>query len=145
MRVRGFAGLLGLSACGLLALGGCGEGRSVGPCVPVQGRVTLGGKPLVGGTVSFIPLEGGPDRPRAEGGIDAQGHYSLKTAGKEGAPAGKYRAVVTTSGEDKNQDRQFDPLYSHWAQSPLLVTVAEGAAPGAYDLRMAPLAPRPRK
>jgi hypothetical protein len=117
-------------------------GRSVGPCLPVQGKITLGNRPLVGGIVSLVPLEGGANRPRPEGTIDAQGHYSIKTAGREGAPAGKYRAIVTTSGEDKTQDTEFDPQYSHAEKSPLLVEVADNPPPGKYDLHLQPLAAR---
>ena len=142
MKPGSFGVFLGFAVCGLLALTGCSSRRSVGPCVPVQGKVTLGGKPLVGGTVSFIPLEGEADAPRPEGSIDAQGHYTLKTEGKEGAPAGKYRAILTTSGEDKKQDAQFNPQYSHWEKSPLVIQVAENAPPGAYDLKLAPLPTR---
>jgi hypothetical protein len=108
----------------------------------VQGNVTLGGQPLVGGLVTFIPMNTEGERPRPEGVIDAQGHYSLKTAGKEGAPAGEYRAIVTTSGQDKNQDSRFDPLYSHWQKSPLVLRVAENAPPGTYDLKLTPLTKR---
>jgi hypothetical protein len=145
MRLWSFAGFLGAAACGLVALGGCGKGRSVGPCVPVQGKVTLGGQPLAGGVVELIPLEGGPNLPRPEGRIDAQGGYSLTTAGKGGAPVGRYRVVVTTSGEDKKQESQFNSVYSHPENSPLILPVTEAAAPGAYDLRLTPLPPRPRR
>src|SRR5262249_3271110 len=114
MRFRSVRMFLGLSVCGVVAFAGCRNYRSIGPGFPVPGQCTLGGKPLVGGTVSFIPLEAEANRPRPEGSVDARGRYSLKTAGREGAPAGKYRAIVTTSGDDKNQDEQFDPQYSHW-------------------------------
>jgi hypothetical protein len=141
MKVSGFGVLLSFSACAAAALAGCGD-RRVGACLPVQGKVTLGGRPLVGGTVSFIPLDGDVSRPRSEGNVDAQGNYSLKTAGKQGAPAGKYRVILTTSGEDKNQDTLFNPVYSHTEKSPLEKQVAQDAAPGAYDLDLVPRAGR---
>jgi hypothetical protein len=120
-----------------LLLTGCGSGtKSVGPTVPVHGKVMLGAKPLVGGMVTYIPLEGGGPRP--EGEISQQGEYSLKTAGKEGAPAGKYRATLTTSGADKAQDNAFNANYSNWEKSPLLVQVQENAPAGAYDLKLTP-------
>jgi hypothetical protein len=138
MRFSGTLGLVPFILCGMLALAGCGNGRSVGPCVPVQGKVTLGGKPLVGGRVTFVPLEGNASGPRPEGDIDAKGRYSLTTGGKEGAPVGKYRATLTTSGMDKTQDAQFDARYSNWETSPLVIPVTENAPAGAYDLKLKP-------
>jgi hypothetical protein len=97
----------------------------------------MGGKPLVGGMVTFIPQGGPGDQARPEGTIDAQGNYSVQTAGADGAPVGKYRAAITPSGEDKKQSAQFDPRYSHWEKSPLLVEVKENPLAGAYDLKLA--------
>jgi hypothetical protein len=122
----------------LVATGGCSNGASIGPCVPVEGKVTLGAKPLVGGTVTFVPAEGQSNGPRPEGQIDAQGLYALKTGEKQGAPPGRYRAVVTISGLDKAQNAEFNPLYSHWDKSPLVIPVTENAAAGAYDLKLKP-------
>ena len=120
-----------------MVLTGCHR-NSAGPCVPVKGKVTLGGKALVGGTVTLIPVEGEGNRPRPGGDIDEQGNYSVKTAGTEGAPVGKYRAIVTTSGLDKKQDSQFNIIYSHWEKSPLHIEVKETPAAGAYDLKLMP-------
>ena len=138
MRPGNFTVLLAAGVGGLLVLSGCGKGDSAGPCVPVKGRVTLGSRPLVGGTVTFIPLDGGADRPRPEGSVDSLGFYAVATAGVDGAPVGKYRATLTISGEDKKQNGQFDPRYSHWEKSPLLIEVKENPAAGAYDLTLVP-------
>jgi hypothetical protein len=138
MRFSCFPWLLSFCAFGLMALAGCGNSPAVGPCIQVKGKVTLAGKPLAGGAVAFIPLEAGANSPRPEGDIDANGFYSLRTGGKEGAPAGKYRATLTTSGVDKTQDSQFNPVYSHWEKSPLIVLVRENAPAGAYDLKLKP-------
>jgi hypothetical protein len=137
---RHFMVLLAACVGGLVALSGCGSGPSAGgTCLPVKGKVTLGGKLLVGGDITFVPLDGAPGRARPEGTVDKSGNYSVKTAGTEGAPAGKYRAVLTVSGEDREQLGQFDPLYSHWEKSPLVVEVKENVPAGAYDLKMTPL------
>jgi hypothetical protein len=125
-------------AWGAAALASC-AGRWGGSYVPVRGKVTLGDRPLVGGTVTFVLLDGDAKAPRPEGDIDSQGLYSLKTAGKEGAPPGKYRAILTTSGEDKRQDTLFDPRYSHEERSPLEIEVREDAPAGQYDLKLQPL------
>jgi hypothetical protein len=138
MKFSSFAVLMGFFIGAAVALAGCSFGQSVGPCVPVKGKITLAGKPLIGGTLMFIPLETDANAPRPEAEIDAQGLYSLKTEGREGAPPGKYRAVVTTSGLDKTQDAQFNSVYSSWEKSPLVRQVTENAAAGAYDLKLDP-------
>jgi hypothetical protein len=138
MRFSSFPLLAGFFLGVAVALAGCGFGQSVGQCAPVKGKITLGGKPLIGGRVMFIPLETEANAPRPEAEINAQGLYSLKTDGREGAPPGKYRAVVTTSGLDKTQDTQFNSVYSSWEKSPLVRQVTENAAAGAYDLKLDP-------
>jgi hypothetical protein len=134
--------LIGLLVCfgGLFGLAGCG-GKSklqqlgVGPMVPVQGKVTLGGKPLKGGNVFFYP-QGEVKGFAPMGLIDAQGHYTLATSGEAGAPVGKYRATVEPASEDKSQDMQMDVRYASAEHSPLLVEVRENAPAGAYDLKL---------
>ena len=84
MKFGDFHVFLVLCTSALGALPGCNSARSVGPCVPVEGKVTLGDKPLAGGMVSFLPLEAEDGVPRSEGVVDAQGRYALKTAGREG-------------------------------------------------------------
>jgi hypothetical protein len=93
----------------------------------------------VGGWITFIPLAEAAKGPRPEGPIDAEGLYWLKTGDRAGAPLGKYRATITISGKDKSQNTEFDPLYSHWDKSPLIVPVTEDAPAGAYDLTLRPL------
>ena len=65
---------------------------------PVSGTVTIGGKPLNGGTVQFEMIEKGEKSGEvftAAGEIDANGDYELTTFGEPGAPAGKHRVWVT--------------------------------------------------
>src|SRR4051812_8951496 len=52
----GRRGLLGGWVVALVVLTGC-QNEQIGPCVPVQGKIILGELPLVGGTVTFVPLE----------------------------------------------------------------------------------------
>ena len=68
--------------------------------VPVEGVITLDGQPLPNINVVF-------DQPELSvkenigytGKTDAQGHYELRPAGKEGtgAPPGKYRVSLSTA------------------------------------------------
>jgi hypothetical protein len=62
----------------------------------VEGKVTLGGKPLSGVEVTFYPDNDEPKQlPYATGKTDAAGSYTLTLAnGKPGALAGKNRVVV---------------------------------------------------
>ncbi len=88
-----------------IALGGTFSGCwSRGPeTIPVQGIVTLDGKPVEGATVSFSPKAAG--RP-ATGTTDAAGHFSLTTFEPgDGAVPGEH--VVTVS-KIKSSGQQFD-------------------------------------
>jgi hypothetical protein len=104
--------------------------------VAVHGKVTLAGKPLMGGNVFFYP-EGEVKGFVPQGLIDSQGNYSLATSGEAGAPVGKYRATVEPASEDKAQDMLVDVQYTSWVNSPLLVEVRENAPAGTYDLKLA--------
>ena len=127
----------------IASVAGCGDSRSAGPHLPVEGTVTLGTKPLSGGTVTYFPLGvEGTQPPPSVGVVDTRGRYSLKTSGKDGTPAGKYVVIVTTSGEDKGQDNQFNSIYSNAQESPLKKDVIENAAPGHYDLQLIPVRAR---
>ncbi len=86
--------------CALLAtivLTGCGES---GPdVVPVEGTVTLDGKPLANKSLMFMPIDGTAGHG-AGGASDAEGKFTLKAvvpgATKEyrGAVPGRYRVNV---------------------------------------------------
>jgi hypothetical protein len=133
---------LGVLVWGLVGLAGCGGGptKHLGPIVPVKGKVYLGEKPLMGGTISFLSLdEADMGAPVSTGTIDEQGGYSIKTGNKTGAPVGKWRVTVDTAGADKSpggQESQFDPVYGNWKNSPLTVEVKENAPAGAYDFHL---------
>lgn len=76
----------GLAGCMALVLAGCG-----GP-VPVEGKVTLDGKPLAGATVVFIPEGGGPESGAM---TEEGGEFRLVTTKTEGALPGVYRVTVS--------------------------------------------------
>jgi hypothetical protein len=77
----------------LLALAGCGESvKGRAGLVPVTGKVTLDGKPLTTGTVSFITSDGSE---AFTGQIDASGNYKLAASPTDpGALPGEYKVIV---------------------------------------------------
>ncbi len=139
-RGRFSIGLL-LGICGAFFLAGCGTKqktvpKSLGPLIPVQGKVTLSGKPVGGGFVTFYAIDFDMKMVQPTGRIDAQGNYTLASLGEPGAPAGKYRATVYPDSGDKSIDLAVDGHYQSSQKSPLTITVADNAPAGAYDLKM---------
>ncbi|MBN1394368.1 MAG: hypothetical protein JW959_05050 [Pirellulales bacterium] len=84
--------------CAVMAGTACMNGCSAGPepTFPVEGVISIDGKPLGGGTVLFeMKSPGGGDRYTARGTIASDGRYRLSTfADGDGAPAGQYRVAV---------------------------------------------------
>jgi hypothetical protein len=75
----------------VLLLLGCSSGPKLPPLAPVSGVVTINGAPVPRGTVQFVPEGGGPT---ATGEIGADGGYTLKTAGVDGAMVGTHLVKV---------------------------------------------------
>ena len=74
-----------------LALAGCR--RSAVDLAPVEGTVTLDGRPLAGARVEFQPVEGSPSYAIT----DAMGHYALMYApDKPGAQIGRHQVRIST-------------------------------------------------
>src|SRR5262249_37969808 len=123
-----------------VVLPGCG-GPSVA-VVPVQGKVTLSGPPVTPGQVSFLPAEGEAKAGNMSAGqIGSDGTYTIYTAGKAGAPPGKYKVTVTPTmvpmeGASKKPSLPFDQKYGDPRKTPLTVDVVASPAPGAYDLKL---------
>ena len=82
---------------GTIVLTGCGDSGPV--VVPVEGTVTLNGKPLANKSLMFMPIDGTSGHG-AGGFSGADGKYTLKAvvpgAIKDfpGIPAGRYRVIV---------------------------------------------------
>jgi len=137
-----FARGFGLLVCfgALFALAGCSRNKPMpqefGARLPVQGTVTVDGKPLRGGNVRFYALDHDVKALQPEGLIDAEGHYSVSAYEQKGAPPGKYRVTVDPASDDKRQDRLVTGPYQDWKKSPLVLTVQENAPPGAYNLKL---------
>ena len=71
---------------------GCGR-HSGPPRWPVRGRVTLQGKPVNGGSITFENLTMGV---AVVAPLDINGEYEMKTYNTEGLPAGTYCVAVTS-------------------------------------------------
>jgi hypothetical protein len=113
---------------------------------PVSGHVTLSGKAMTGGYVTFKPDKAKGNNfggePTAE--IDANGDYSLTTNGKPGAPAGWYKVVVGAPPGDLTDPAKALPTvlisekYLDAAKTPLEKEVVASPQAGAYDLDVKP-------
>lgn len=84
-----------LLAC-LLSLGtGCGESDAKKPpTIKVRGTITLKGKPITGGVVTFAPVGGG-NRRAGTGPIQTDGSFVISSfqAG-DGVEAGEYKVFI---------------------------------------------------
>ena len=74
----------------------CGCSKTPEKLYPVNGTVSVAGKPMHGGTVQFEMIEKGNSGSiyTSSGTIDEEGRYELSTWGKSGAPAGEHRVWV---------------------------------------------------
>ena len=133
---------------------GCGDGSGVGRTVPVSGKVMLNGDPVTARTalVLFKPdgSRGNTSPFEPAGTVDAEGHYTLTTQGKNGAPPGWYQVIVTAREEappaHPKTPQQHRPVvrsllpakYGQANTSGLSIEVVENPEPGAYDLKLSP-------
>lgn len=153
----------GRAALGLLmiAIVGCGDRRPT--LVPVHGRVTLDGKPLMQKAVQFVPDAETPGGG-ARANTDHDGKYTLlavcpgTTRDMPGAPAGSYRVVVTEpmlpidlpapqaddtrpapavslSRSGAKSSSAIPPAYWKPGTTPLRVTVPEDGGELALDIQ----------
>lgn len=112
-----------------VVFGGCNR-PSRPPRYPVSGRVTVGGKPLVLGRISFEPqTERGNQGPGAYGEISA-GRY--ETYGTMGAVGGPHRVVIEGYAGDTHEQRQKrTPLFPPYVS---LVDLPVAAASFDFDV-----------
>jgi hypothetical protein len=110
---------------------------------PVEGTVTVDGKPLDHGTVVFWPenAEGNTSPDTASSEIGANGTYALYTQGKEGAPIGVYRVTVVSQTQlDSTKPEKVKSLvpkkYTRREETDLRIKVVEDPSDGAYDLKL---------
>jgi hypothetical protein len=132
---------------------GCSDGSGVGRTVPVAGKITLANEPLTAKNtiVLFKPdtSKGNTSPFEPAGTVDEAGNYTVQTKGKQGAPPGWYKVVVTARDEapaehPKSGGPQHRPVarslvparYGQDKTSGLSLEVVENPAPGAYDLKL---------
>jgi hypothetical protein len=136
----------------VLPASGCGDSSGVGRTVPVSGKVLLDNAPWTATTtiVLFKPdgSRGNTSPFEPTGTVNSEGIYTLTTRGKNGAPPGWYRAVVTARGEappaHPNNPGPHRPVaqsllparYGLAETSGLSIEVVENPDPGAYDLKL---------
>jgi hypothetical protein len=119
----------------LLALTGCGRSDFV----QLQGKVTLDGKPLHSGVVTFHNKSDGPS---GYGQVQPDGTYSARTGSQPGLRPGKYVATVTAFAapapskafEEKASASIVPARYSDPETSGFSYTLSDSG--GKYDLEL---------
>jgi hypothetical protein len=119
--------------------------------VTVSGTVTVDGKPLTVGWITFYPDETKGNTsahlPFAE--IQKDGTYALSTNGNPGAPPGCYKVVVaathdvipikprfTSDGKALSPKWLVHEKYTSPATTDLRIEIVERPGAGNYDLRL---------
>jgi hypothetical protein len=124
-----------IAVCGiaLAILAGCGGSN----LVPVEGTITLDGKPVTEGTIG-MELVGGPKDFRLfSGETDAAGHYVIRPFehGGTGAVPGEYRVMIHTvkapPGADELTEIPKDPVPQEYQNGSKTLTVPEGGITNA--------------
>jgi hypothetical protein len=139
--VRRIAGPLLVAAIVLVPTGCGGSGPKL---VPVKGVVSVGGKTVTRGSVSFRPdkTSGPAEYAEPAGNIEADGTYKVYTNGREGAPVGKYTVLlVSTEDVDPNNPsatpKSLIPAkYSSSDSAFIVIDVKDDAPPGHYDIKL---------
>jgi hypothetical protein len=81
-----------LAAAAVVVVSGCGGSGDNLPRQPVSGTVTLDGKPLDQGTISFQPVS---ELPTAAAIVFSDGRYSIARA--QGLVPGAYRVLISST------------------------------------------------
>ena len=126
---------------GLFALAsGCSaEGEKL---APVSGVITVGGRPVPSGTLTFYPegTKGNATQHQPTGVLGADGRFEVFVPGsKKGAPPGWYKVVVYAVDDPQpgKPNKYFvHKKYTDRATTPLLIEVVDNPEPGRYDLRL---------
>jgi hypothetical protein len=134
-----------IGACGIAWVWLAGCAAKSDKFTPVAGHVTVDGKPLATGSVTFHPdaAKGNQTPHIPVGSLDAQGNYKLMSATKEGAPAGWYKVTVSAQEPIDPQNpyappkNLINPKFSDSSTSGLGIEVVDQPPAGAYDIKLA--------
>jgi hypothetical protein len=141
---RAAAPAAALGALLVLALAAPGCGSSGPEMARVRGKVTVKGRPLTKGTITFVS----PDekRPNASSQIGADGSYDLQTTEPgDGAQLGDYKVIVSDVDTAQILDyipkkkmpepkKTIAPKYSSTDTTDLKATVRRGSNNVPFDL-----------
>jgi hypothetical protein len=100
-----------------LSLAGCGGGEDSLPRLAISGRVTLDGKPLEHGSITFTPADAGRADATTAGASISDGSYSVAQAG--GPTPGNYRVAILGAEEGSAPAPGERPTRSAVAKSPI--------------------------
>jgi hypothetical protein len=120
----------------VLAAIGCNSEPNY-PRAPVEGTVSLDGKPLAGVVVTFYPVsDGSRGLPTATATTDSAGKYRVGTTDKDGVIVGKNRVVVNWPPRERTDERDkaaaprppvaIPVRYTVASQTPFVVDVNAG-------------------
>ena len=110
--------------------------------LPVVGKVIVNGTPLTRGSLAFRPekAKGNESTHKPNAAIAEDGTYTVKTADRDGAPAGWYRVTVSSAAPVDPKS----PYETHWNHhlkyvgfetTDLFLEVKES---GTYNLKLLP-------
>ena len=139
----GWLPLAALCALGLISLVGCGGVKRL----PVSGTVTLEGRPVNGGILTFSPDTAKGNMAKISCACPVrEGRYELETIGitrtdsGPGGPPGWYKVtynrVDLATKKHPQADVQVNDKYKDAATTPLSVEVKDNPDPGAYDFKL---------
>ncbi|HSQ55277.1 MAG TPA: hypothetical protein VLM40_05985 [Gemmata sp.] len=126
----------GASLLAILLVAGCAKSGPNVQFAEVEGKVTMGGKPLAGVVVTFYPVaEGTESLPYTSGTTDPEGRYKLSGLdGRTGAVVGKHRVVVNWPPRERDDNIDTASRKSPGQPIPVRYTVA-GQTPFLFDVK----------
>jgi hypothetical protein len=141
-RRRPPAGALAVLIVAAALLPGAGCKNDGERLAAVSGTMTVEGKPVPSGTVTFYPDEakGNKTKHLPNGTLDAEGRYELFVpGGKKGAPTGWYKIVVYAVDDPQpgKPNKYFaNPMYADIGSTTLAVEVVDKPEAGRYDFKL---------
>jgi hypothetical protein len=126
--------LLVFSGC---FIAGCGSSAKL---MPVEGKVTLDGKPLPAGHVTLIAdaTKGNQSAMRLSGIVNKDGMYRIESERGRGAPIGAYKVIVFQGLPMPGIETSvtIPEKYQNEETTDLQVEVTQKSAPGAHNLQL---------